>query len=414
MSFERTSKPPVPRDFLPLVATLMALLALAIDLPLPAFPYIREAYGLPHGSTLVGQSITYFFLGMSLPQVIYGPVSDRFGRRPVLFFGLAIYGLGSIGSALAPNLPSLLASRFLWGVGSAASRVVVIAMIRDCYTGDKMARFMSLVFALFVLVPVVAPSLGSVLIALGPWRGVYWFSTVFVVLVAFWAYHRLPETLPSTQRLPLRLRPVGRAVAQVVTTRVTALNTLASTVLLTALTSYLATSELIVSNVFERPQQFPIIFGFVASAAGMGSLINGRLVMRIGIDTVVCRALVCYMTFATLMVLSALLAGGRPNFWLWYPCLTVLVGCNMLLFPNLNTVALGPLGAIAGTASAVTGALSTAISAGLAALLDRAMDGTVLPLSCGFFVGSLLAASLFVLGRDVPPPLDEQRGVGAE
>lgn len=403
MSLERSSKEAVPRDFLPLIATLMALTALAIDLPLPAFPHIRTAYGLPQDSTLVGQSITFFFLGMSIPQLVYGPISDRFGRRPVLFCGLGIYALGSIGSALAPNLSMLLLSRFIWGVGAAAGRVVVIAMVRDCYTGERMARFMSLVFALFVMVPVFAPSLGSLLLSVAPWHSVYWFCTSFVLVVAVWAYIRLPETLSPGDRLPLRLKPIGRAVGRVFTTRVTALNTLAGTVLMTAFTSYLASSELIVTDVFGRSAQFPIIFGGVASAAGLGSLLNGRLVVRLGIDTVVRRALVCFLVCSGSLVLSAWLADGRPNFWVWYPLLTAVVGCYMLLFPNFNAVALGPLGAIAGTASAVTGAFSTALSAALAAQLDKAMSGTVVPLSLGFLVGGLLAAGLFLMSRETKP-----------
>lgn len=396
MPLERTSNS-IPRDFLSLVATLMALMALAIDLPLPAFPQMRAAFGLPPDSNLVGQSITYFFLGMSVPQVVYGPISDRFGRKPVLFFGLAVYALGATGSALATTLPALLISRFIWGVGAAANRVVIVAMVRDCYSGERMARFMSLVFALFVMVPVFAPSLGSLLLMVSPWRSVYWFCLLFVAVVALWSYLRLPETLPEDRRIELRLRPVGRAIGRVFTTRVTVTHTLAGTVLMASFTSYLASSELIVSGVFSRPAQFPIVFGVVASAAGLGSLLNGKLVMRYGIYTSVRRALLCYVLFAGLLAVVALSSGGRPNFWLWYPLLTAVVGCYMLLFPNFNTMALGPLGAIAGTASAVTGALSTAVAAALGALLDRAMNGTVLPLSLGWLGGGLAAALLFAV-----------------
>lgn len=401
MSPEGCSKSPipVPRDFLLLIALLMALLGMAVDLPLPAFPFIREAYGLPEDSTLVGQSITYFFLGMALPQAAYGPISDRFGRRPVLFFGLAVYVFSSVAAALSPNLSLLLASRFLWGVGAAASRVVVVALVRDCYSGAQMARFMSLVFALFVMVPVFAPSLGSLLMMVAPWPVVYWFSTAFALLIAVWVYFRLPETLPPQRRLPLRLGPVTRAVGRVLTTRVTALNTLASTLLLTSFTSYIASSELIVSEVFDRKDQFPIIFGLGASAAGVGSLLNGRLVTRLGLGAVLKGGLVWYLSCAGLLLATALWGNGRPSFWVWYPLLGGVLLGNMLLFPNLNTIALGPLGEIAGTASSVTGALSTALSAALAAVVDSIMEGSVVPLSAAFFGGGLLAAGLVVLSR---------------
>lgn len=384
----------VPRDFMPLVATIMALSAVAIALPLPAFPYIRAAYGLPPDSPQISQSITAFILGMSLPQVLYGPLSDSYGRRPILFAGLVIYVFGSIGSALAPDLPTLLFFRFIWGVGAAAGRVIVVALVRDCYEGEQMSRFMSMVFATFVLVPVFAPSLGSLLINLGSWDYVYWFCTIFSVGVGVWCFLRLPETLDPNHRLTFQVGPIGRAVVHVCTTRATALNTLAATMLMTSYTSYLASSELIVSEVFNRADQFPVIYGAVAAVTGIGSIINGRFVVRVGVDRVLRGAMSCYLICAALVSVIALLTDGRPSFWAWYPFLALMIGCNMLIFPNLRVVALNPMGRVAATASAITGAFTTGMSAALAMIIDRSTTSTVLPLSVAFCVCGLAAMLL--------------------
>lgn len=300
----------------------MAMTALAIDVMLPAFGEIREAMDLPADSPDTAGLITAFFLGLAIAQLPAGVLADRFGRKPVLHIGLALYALGAIGAMFAPTLGWMLVARFLWGLGAGGPRVVAVAIVRDRYAGDQMARMMSLVMAMFILIPIVAPSIGSALLAVGPWQLVFGFCAVAATAVNVWAV-RLPETLHPEHRRPLQLRPV---------------------------------------------------------LVGAKTVVRSRETVLLGVA----------LTLAT---------DGTPAPVLYLPLLALSLANHSLLVPNLNAAAMQPVGAVAGTASALLGTLSIAAGSLIASRIDHAFDGTVRPLSIAFFVSSFIALTCFTVAH---------------
>jgi len=368
-----------------MLSTIMALMALAIDMMLPAFDDMRDAFGLGDDSTEVAQVITVFFLGLAVAQLVWGPMSDRFGRKPILYVGLTIYALGAVLSALAPSFGLVLVSRFIWGTGAAATRVVATAIIRDSFSGSRMAEAMSQIMAVFVLVPVFAPSIGAGLIAVLPWRSVFWFCVVWVIILAAWTL-RLGETLDPANRRPLDLKPIAAGFGTVMRTRITAGYTAATLFFQGVFIAYLGSSERIINDIYDREGQFPFIFGAIAVLFGLSALINGRIVGRFGTRRIIGGALGAVLVLASLLVGLALVTNGRPSFWIFIPLLALMLSCFMLLMPNLNTEALEPMGQLAGTAASLTGAVRIAGGALLGAIVDSQLGDTVTP----FAVASLI------------------------
>ena len=387
---------PVGRiEFVVMMASTMALTALSIDLMLPAFDEMRADFGLASDSTNIAATITVFFIGLAIAQLFYGPLADRFGRKPVLYGGLLIFVLGAIGSALAGSLGGLLASRFVWGVGAAAPRVISFSIIRDIYEGDRMARVMSFIAAVFILVPVVAPGIGALLLRFASWRFLFWLTAALAGLVGLWIL-RLPETLDPAYRLErLKVRSVARAARIVVTNRQAVGYTVAMTFVFGAFVSYLASSELVWEEVYGRGDQFPLIFGALALAIGIAVLTNGVIVDRVGARRIIHAALFAYVATSGLALVVAIVGEGSPNFWLFVVLLGLPLVSHGLLIPNANALAMAPLGHVAGTASAIIGAFSIMGGAILGAVIDRAFDGTVTPMITGFFLASL--AALFTM-----------------
>ncbi len=387
---------PVGRiEFVVMMASTMALTALSIDLMLPAFDEMRADFGLASDSTDIAATITVFFIGLAIAQLFYGPLADRFGRKPVLYGGLLIFVLGAIGSALAGSLSGLLAFRFVWGVGAAAARVISFSIIRDIYQGDRMARVMSFIAAVFILVPVVAPGIGALLLRFASWRFLFWLTAALAGLVGLWIL-RLPETLDPAYRLErLKVRSVARAARIVVTNRQAVGYTVAMTFVFGAFVSYLASSELVWEEVYGRGDQFPLIFGALALAIGIAVLTNGVIVDRVGARRIIHAALFAYVATSGLALVVAIVGEGSPNFWLFVVLLGLPLVSHGLLIPNANALAMAPLGHVAGTASAIIGAFSIMGGAVLGAVIDRAFDGTVMPMITGFFLASL--AALFTM-----------------
>jgi DHA1 family bicyclomycin/chloramphenicol resistance-like MFS transporter len=399
------------RELLTLISSIMALMALGIDLMLPAFDDIREAYDLGVGSPETAKVITVFFLGLAVAQLVYGPLADRFGRKPVLYLGSAIYLAGAIGSALAPTFELLLLSRFIWGIGAAGSRVVATAIVRDRFEGTAMAKAMSQVMAVFMLVPVLAPTIGTGIIAILPWRAVFWFCALCAVAITLWSL-RLRETLDPANRRPFRLGSTVSGYREVARTRVTAGYTVATVFLQGVFTAYLASSELLIADVFDREAQFPIIFGLVATLFAVGAIANGRVVERVGIHRLINGVYVVLIPLTLASVLLSIASNGRPNFWLFMPMLAVTLGSFMFLMPNLNTAALGPVGHLAGTASAFSGSVRMAGGAVLGTLVSTRVTDSTIPFSVGvalLCLGSWISVLVTrhrspALGVDAPEP----------
>lgn len=381
------------RELIALLAFSMALTALGIDLLLPAFGAIRAEYGLAADSNATSGLVTAYFLGLAGGQLLYGVLADVIGRRRALYLGYAIYLLGAVASVFAPSLAALYVARALWGVGAAGSRVVSLAVIRDTWSGDKMSQAMSFVMAVFITVPILAPALGQVIVDLGSWRWIFGACAVGAGLVALWAM-RLPETLHERDRLPLRADRLVAATTAVLREPRTMWPALAMTALYGVFTSWIASSELIISDIFGRGEQFPVIFGGLAGALGVGMLVNARIVDRVGTPRVTRWAATGYVAASAVLAVVALVSGGVPPFWPFIVTLGVVLGSHALLVPNINSLAMEHVGHVAGTASSVIGALQIAGGALLGSVLDRMLDGSVTPMTLGFLGYGVLCSVL--------------------
>jgi len=370
------------RELLVMISAIMALMAVGTDLLLPTFDDMRREFGMAPNSNAPSQTITVFFLGLALPQIIYGPFADRFGRKPTLYTGLSLYVLGALGAALAPTFQLMLVSRFVWGLGAAGARVVATAIVRDNFVDEAMAKAMSKIMAVFILVPVFAPALGAGIIAVLPWRGVFWVCIAWTIGIFLWTL-RLPETLKAEHVRPLTLTNTLRGIRQVGRTPVTVGYTVASMFLQGVFTTYLASSELIIGDILGRGAQFPFVFGSVAILFGIASLINGRIVGIVGLSNVINRASIVLVVMSMVLLAVALGSGGKPNFWIYMPLLGLTFSTFMFLVPNLNTAALGPVGEIAGTASAVTGAARIASGAIIGTILSSFITVSIIPFAVG-------------------------------
>jgi MFS transporter, DHA1 family, multidrug resistance protein len=394
----RQRKPLGRLELTAFLAWSMALAALGIDLMLPAFGQMRESFGLAEGSTAVAGLVTAYFFGLAIGQLVYGPVSDRYGRRPALYAGYVIYGLGALAGALAPSLGFLLVARFIWGVGASGPRVVTQAVIRDSYEGDAMAKAMSLVMAVFLLVPVVAPTLGHAIAEVGSWRWIFITCLLAAMVMSLWA-NRLPETLKPEYRMELRFGRIATAAKFTVSNRQALSYTLAQTALYGGFTAYIGSSEAIFSETFGAGDRFPLYFGGLGAVMGVGMLLNARIVHRFTARRVVHSVFLLYLANAAVFVGVAVATDGRPALPVFVGHMAVVVICHALLIPNSASIAMIPMAAIAGTAASLMGATQIAGGAFLGSFTDRAFDGTVRPLAIGFLGYGLLAFALVVWGE---------------
>ncbi len=394
------------REFVAAIIAVMSSTALAIDIMLPAFPEIRAEYGMASGSADVAWIITAFFLGMATGPWLYGPASDKYGRLTPLRIGLTVYVVAGVLSALAPSWGWLLVARFLWGLGSAGPRAMTLAMVRDRYEGDTMARLMSLIMAVFLLVPILAPALGAGLIHVLPWRAVFFAPALFGVMLLLWTF-RLPETLPAHMERPFTFREVGRGAREVIRHRRTIGFTLATGFLFGIITSYLSASEIVLEDVYGYGDWFPLYFGAIAVLFALNSLGNARFVARVGTDNLLKRlAAYCTVTALFLLIVS-FTNDGVPNFWLFTVAVVLVVPVAQGMGPLCNTAALTPVPHVAGTASAMNATFTTAIGALLGNLGAGHIDGSVLPFSVA--VAVYVAAAVFLINWSTREPTPVHR-----
>ena len=395
------------RELIVFLAMAMALSALGIDLLLPAFPDIRAEFGLDPGSTVVSGFITAYFIGLAGGQLIIGPLADRYGRRTLFRLGIVLYAIGAALTIVAPTFSLLLLARFVWGLGASTGRVLAVAIVRDRFVGAAMARTISLIMAVFVTVPVVAPALGVVLLRWLAWDQLVLLNLAAAALVLLWTA-RLEETLSTDARRTLHPRELAAAASRVLRHPSSGPLVIAQAVLFGGFASYLSTSEVVYREVFDSESLFPLLFGGMALTMGLATLVNGRVVERIGLTRMLRIDLAGYLVGAAMLLAVALVTGGRPPLAVYVVVLGVLLSSHAVLIPNLNARAMEPMGDIAGTASAINGSMLVGVGALIGAGMDRAYDGTVLPLALAMLAVGLLTAILLrrsetgVSGTGVP------------
>jgi DHA1 family bicyclomycin/chloramphenicol resistance-like MFS transporter len=383
-------------QFIAIVASLMALNALAIDIMLPAFPNIQADLGITDANRVQYILLSYI-IGFGGAQLFFGPVSDRFGRRAPLFFGIALYAICSIAGALAPSFEFLLIARFLQGIGAAATRVIAISVVRDTHSGRGMAATMSLVMMVFMVVPVFAPMIGQTIILAGNWHLIFIFMALISLLVGLWAMARLPETLESENRRPLTMKSIREAFAIVLTNRIALFYTLATSFYFGSLFGFLNVAQPIYVDLYGLGAYFPVAFAAVAVVMAGSSFVNSRLVGKFGQRRLSHGALIAY--FALSLVLAGLTAIGPIPFWLFFFISMLMMPLFGFVGSNFNSIAMEPLGAIAGTASSTLGFAQTVGGGIVGALIGQAFDGTVFPLAAGYAIVSAVSLLMVLIAE---------------
>ena len=380
-------------EFVLVIASIMALNPLAMDIMLPSLPDIGAAFKVSDANRLQ-TVLSTFLLGFGLGQFIIGPLSDRFGRRPVLLTGMAVYCVASLIAILAPSFETLLLARALQGLGTSATRVIATSVVRDCYAGRRMASVMSLVMMVFIAVPVVAPAIGQTIMLMAQWRGIFIVLTVYGFAALIWSALRLPETLPLAERRSLDLRDVLDAYRQTVTNRQTLGYAVAAGGVIGTLFAFVFTAQQVFSEIFHLGHYFPLAFAAVAVGVALAGFLNSRFVGRLGMRVISHGALVGYVVVAGLMLAAVKLD------MLTLPVFMALSALMMfafgLVFANFTALAMEPQGHIAGTASSLYGTITTLLGIGVGYSVGQDYDGTLMPFATGFFICAL--AALCVVG----------------
>jgi DHA1 family bicyclomycin/chloramphenicol resistance-like MFS transporter len=394
-------------EFIALIAALMALNALAIDVMLPALPYMGEALGVTVENDR-HYVITAFMLGLGAMQLMIGPLSDRFGRRVPLLLGIGVYVLASIGATMATDFNTLLAMRFIQGVGAAGTRVIGQSVVRDRYSGRDMAEIMSLTFMVFMAVPIIAPSIGQVLLLTGPWQSIFVFMALLGVATMAWTYLRLPETLPPERRRPLRAKVIAQGFAMVARNRQSLCYGLASMFVFGALYGFITTAQQIFVDIYGLGAYFPIAFGAMAGMLAVAGFLNSRFVRRFGMRRISHVAMLIYTLLSGVWVALSLF--GALPFALFFVLLVAVMFMFGTAMSNMNTLAMEPLGAVAGTASSVFGFTQTVGGALIGTLIGQQFNGTTTPTAAGYFFCGLAALGAILIaergrlfGSGLPP-----------
>jgi MFS transporter, DHA1 family, multidrug resistance protein len=321
--------------------------------------------------------------------MIYGVLADRFGRKRVLLTGVAIYATFAIVAAFASSMRELITARFLMGAGAAGVQVLCVSIVRDRFSGAQMARVMSLTFMVFLTAPVLAPSIGQAIMLLSSWRWIFGFLATFSLCLLGWASLRLPETLHPEDRLPLEPARIVRAFRAVVTSRMTVGYMLAAACVLGGLFGFINSVQQVFTDIFHAPMIFPLIFACVAIGMALSSLLNARIVERLGARYVSHRALLGYIAFAITHFLVA--RAGHETIVSFALLQAGMLFCFGMVAANFSSIAMEPLGHVAGTGSSVYGSITVAGGSSLGYLIGQQFNGTALPLTTGYVLCGVMA-----------------------
>ncbi|MEQ9245358.1 MAG: multidrug effflux MFS transporter [Nitratireductor sp.] len=383
-------------EFIALAAALMSLNALAIDIMLPALQQIGAELGVDDENARQ-YIVTAYLAGLGGGQLIFGPISDRFGRRAPLFVGLALYVSAALIAAISPSFAVILALRFLQGIGAATTRVIAVSAIRDVFGGRQMAEVLSMVMMVFMVIPVIAPSIGQLIMIFGDWSEIFIAMAVLAIVFGTWAAIRLPETLAPENRRELTFSSVTRGFGYVLTNRVALCYTLATTSIFGSLFGFISSAQQIYTDTFDLADWFPILFAIGAGLMAISSFTNSRLVGRIGMRRLSHTALVGFTAVSLLWLVLASI--GYMPFALFFVLFSVAMFQFGWVGANFNSIAMEPLGHVAGTAAATQGFLTTLGGGLIGAFVGQMFDGSTVPLAAGYFITGSIAIVLVLIGE---------------
>ena len=389
------------KEFIALFALMMSLTALSMDAVLPAFPDITQAFNITdyHQTQWIVSGLVF---GMVFGEIIFGPLSDAIGRRKTILIGVSIYLLGTVIAMTAQSLPILLLGRVVQGIGVAGPKIASRALVRDLYKGAAMARIMSYVMVIFILVPMLAPWFGQKVMLLGGWRWIFVAFLVQATIATLWLILRQGETLPKEKRQsfqPARLIRDARSIFK----RIDVVCYIAITgCVFSGLLLYLGIAQSIFQDVYHTGEDFPLYFALLSCGAGVASFTNGSIVMRLGMALLVKVALCLLAATALVMLVSSFIYQGVPPLWLFLSLGILVFFCQGLLFGNINAMAMEPLGRTAGLGAAIVSASSSLIGAVLSSLVGLFYHESVTPLACGFLIFSSASLVFLFIAKRFP------------
>jgi DHA1 family bicyclomycin/chloramphenicol resistance-like MFS transporter len=385
-------------EFIAMMAFLMALNALAIDIMLPGLQEIGAALNVENENHRQ-YVVSAYLIGFGIAQLFYGPIADRFGRRMPMIVGLAIYVVSSLAVVFVPSFESLLLLRFIQGIGSAATRVITVSIVRDVFGGRQMAEVMSLIMMVFMVIPVVAPGTGQVIMLFGDWHWIFVFMAVIALIVGVWMYVRLPETLAPEDVRPFTVKVILEGFRIVLTDRVALCYTIASTFIFGALFGFINSAQQVYVGIYGLGVWFPVAFAAVAMFMALSSFVNAKLVGRFGMRKLSHGSLLGFIAI-NLIWLVVQVVGPQPMpFFLFITFFSLAMFQFGWIGSNFNSLAMEPLGHVAGTASSVLGFMGTIGGSIIGAAIGQAFDGTALPMVAGFFVVSVIGLIFVLIGE---------------
>ena len=378
-------------EFVIVIASIMALNPIAMDMMLPALPNIASAFHITVANR-PQMVLSIFLLGFGVGQFIMGPLSDRFGRRPILLGGMALYCVASLLAIAAPSFETLLLARALQGLGTSATRVIATAIVRDCYAGRRMASVVSLAMMVFIAVPVVAPSFGQAVLLLTHWRGIFIVLMLYGVVAFVWSALRMPETLPEARRKSLAIGEVLGAYRQTVTNPQTLGYALVAGGVQGSLFAYVFSSQQIFTEVYRLGHYFPLAFAACAIGVAIAGFVNARFVGRLGMRVISHGALLGFVAVSAVMLVAA--RTGTLGLPLFMALSALMMFAFGLMIANFTALAMEPQGHIAGTASSLYGSITTLLGIGVGVTIGQDYDGTLVPFATGFFLCTLAALAV--------------------